>query len=340
MNPKSLGIAGLMALSALALIAVIASRPFTSQAATHEPEEMHQLAEQPISDIKAATEITQTQQFDMLQGTGEEDDDSNPYIGIYIAELDDGSVRVMKVMTGGPSDGLLMQGDIITEVGGTTLEASSDLIDAVADAGVGNEISLTVTRDGSSLTIDITVENLETSKSSLGTFRSGRAHALPRFGFFHSERAKPTSNYESGGPVVHSRIVIENDDGSFSTHRSVIGTVSEVDSSAGTFTLIPKDGSDDIDFTISDDTKVVMNRNGDLGQLNTEDETLVVDVDGEVSMVVQGTWIGKRSHFSRAGKRFGIEDGGMWPGRSHRFHRNSFVDSVLDDMRKRFDNRS
>ena len=340
MNPKSLGIAGLMALSALALIAVIASNPFTSQAATHEPGGIHQSAEQPIADVTAATEITQPQQFDLLQGTEEESDDSEPYIGIHITELDDGSVKVLNVMTGGPSDGLLMQDDIITAVDGTTIESAADLVDAIAEAGGGTEITLTVTRDGSSITVDVTVGDRETSEASLRTFRAGRFHALPRWGFSRSGRAKWGSHSANNSPVVHSEVIVENDDGSFSTHRTVIGTVSDVDTSAGTFTLIPKDGSDDIDYTISDDTKVVMNRNGDLGQLNTEDDTLVIDIDGEVTTVVQGDWPGTRRHFSRGDKRFGLRDGGGWPGRGHLSDRSSFFDDVFDELRERFGNRS
>ena len=98
------------------------------------------------------------------------------------------------------------------------------------------------------------------------------------------------------GEAVHTRIVFENEDGEYSTYRAVVGTVSEVDTSAGTFTLDPKDGSDSIDYTIDEDTKVVMNRSGDLGQLNTDDETLVVDVDGEVMLVRQGELTKKRRH--------------------------------------------
>lgn len=295
MNPKSLGIAGLMALSALALIAVIASNPFTSQAATHEPELVHQPVEKQSADLETATEITQPRQFAFLQGTEEESDDSEPYIGIHITELDDGSVKVLKVMTGGPSDGLLMQDDIITAVDGTTIGSAGDLVDAIEEAGAGTEITLTVTRDGSSITVDITVVDRETSEASLRTFRAGRFHALPRWGLSRSGRAKWGSHSAKSGPVVRSEVVVGNDDGSFSTHRTVTGTVSDVDTSAGTFTLTPKDGSDDIDYTIDSDTKVILNRNGDLGQLNTEDDTLVVDVDGEVTTVVQGNWPGTRS---------------------------------------------
>lgn len=336
MNPKSLGLAGLLALSALALIAVIASNPFTSQASTHEPVSAQQPTDLPSADIEVTTEITQPQQFHMLQGTEEEPDDSAPYIGVHIRELDDGSIKVLRVVAGSPSDGLLIQDDIITAVDGTTIESASDLVAAITEAGTGTEIALTVTRDGSSITVDVTVGDMEASETSSGTLRSGRFHALPRFGFSRSGRAKWVPHSATKGAIVRSEVAVENDDGSFSTHRTVIGTVSNVDASAGTFTLTPKDGSDPIDYTISDDTTVTLNRSGDLGQLNTEDDTLVVDTDGEVSKVIQGDLPVTRTYYLQRGKRFGLREGARWPGRGHLSDRSSF----FDELRERFHNRS
>ena len=339
MNPKSLGIAGLMALSALALIAVIASNPFTSQASTHVSADLQQPIEQPSTEA-STTETTNQQQVDLLQGTEEETDDSDPYIGIQITELDDGSVKVLRVVAGGPSDGLLMQGDVITAVNGTTIESASDLVDAITEAGSGTEIALTVTRDGASITVDVTVGDRETRKALLTASRNTKFHSMPRFGFPRSGKTRWSSVNASSGTVVRSEVVLEKQDGTFSTHRRVIGTVSDVDSSAGTFTLTPKDGSDAIDYTVTDDTKVVMNRSGDLGPLNTEDDTLVVDVDGEVRTVIQGYWPNMRAHFSRGGKRFGIRHGGAGTGRGNFSERNLFLDRVNDEMRARFGNRS
>ncbi len=340
MNPKSLGLAGLMALSALALIAVIASNPFTSQASTHEPATIQQPTTPPSAAVEPASEITQPQQFDMLQGTEEESDDSDPYIGVQITELDDGSVKVLRVVADGPSDGLLIQNDIITAVDGTTIAGASDLVDAIAEAGTGTEITLTVTRAGSSMTVNVTVGDRETSKASLGTLRTSRFPAFPKFGFSRAGRGNWGPHLSTSGDAVNSEIVVENEDGSFTTRRTVVGTVSSVDASAGTFTLSPKDGSDSIDYTISDDTNVIMKRNGDLGQLNSEDETLVVDVDGEVEMVIQGDGSDTRSHFSRRGKRPGMQDGGRWPGRHDFSDRSEFLDRVFEEIRERFDNRS
>ena len=340
MNPKTLGIAGLMALAALALIAVIASNPLMSQASTHEPAAPQPTTERLSTDVEIEVELTQPQQFDLLQGTEEESDDSNPYIGVHITELDDGSVKILWVLEGGPSDGLLMKDDIITAVDGTTIESASDLVDAVTEADVGTEIALTVTRDGSSITVEVTVGDREASKASLGTLRTGRFHAIPRFGFSQSGRAERDPSSATREATVHTEVTVENEDGSFTTRRSVVGTVSNVDSAAGTFTLTPKDGSDAIDYTISDDTNVIMNRSGDLGPLNTEDDTLVADVDGEVTVVIQGDWSNSRGHIFRGDKRFGPRDSGRWSGRGNYSDRSHFLDRALDELRERFDNRS
>ncbi len=335
MNPKSLGIGGLIALAALALIAIVASNPLTSQASTHEPTDTGLTAERLSTDI-SSQELNQPEEFDLLQGTEEETDDSDPYIGVQIVELDDGSVKVVRVVTGGPSDGVLMQGDVITAVDGTTIDGSSDLVDTITEAGTDTTISLTITRDGSSQTVDVTIGDRGAAPTSLRGHRSGRIDFLPRFGSLGSGKGMKKHLGIASGNVVNSQVVVENDDGTFSTHRKVIGTVSNLDTSAGTFTLTPKDGSDAIDYKISDDTKVLMNRNGDLGPLNTEDDTLVVDVDGDVTLVQQGVLTKYMGHSYRGGKRFGLRDIGRW----YVSDRDSVVDSVFEALRSRFPDRS
>ena len=339
MNPKSLGIAGLMALGALALIAVIASNPFTTQASTHEPGETQRTTERLSADV-AAVETAKPQQFDLLQGTDEDSDDSKPYIGVQITELDDGSVKVVSVMASGPSDGVLMPGDVITAVDGNTIGGSSDLIDAIATAGPDTAITLTVTRDGSSLTVDVTVGDRKDSTVTLRKYRTGRENAPHAFGYFRSGRSHPSGRLHDSGRVVHSQTTVENEDGTFRTKRAVIGTVSDIDTSAGTFTLTPKDGSEAIDYMIGDDTKVIMNRNGDLGALNTEDDTLVVDVDGEVTMVQQGVGAEKMGRSYRSGKRLGLRGGGKLPGRGYFSGRSTHADSVFEVLRSRLPDRS
>ena len=60
-------------------------------------------------------------------------------------------------MKDSPSDGVLQDGDVITSVDSEAVNDSKGLIDAVAEAGVGGAVTLTVTRDGQSIDVTVTV---------------------------------------------------------------------------------------------------------------------------------------------------------------------------------------
>ena len=288
MSAKTIGMAGLMALAGLALVAVIASSPFPTQASTPDTPTTQDTAERASASVTAPSQIAKPDQPDLFQGIDEDSDESEPHIGVAVYELDDGTVKVVRVLDGGPSDGVLKMGDVITAVDGSTVTGTSNLVDAISEAGTGTTVTLTITRDGSSQTVDVTVGERESSTPSARIHRATKSFFPSKMGVPRLGKGRYRSVMGDSGKVVHTRVVFENEDGEYSTYRAVVGTVSEVDSSAGTFTLDPEDGSDSIDYTIDEDTKVVMNRSGDLGQLNGDDETLVVDVDGEVMLVQQG----------------------------------------------------
>ena len=94
--------------------------------------------------------------------------------------------------------------------------------------------------------------------------------------------------FRAGERFARGEVVMADENGVYQTYKATVGLVTGIDADAGTFTLQPKDGSALIEYMISDDTKVNLNRAGDLGELNTEDNTLVVDVNGEVKLVHQG----------------------------------------------------
>ena len=119
--------------------------------------------------------------------------------------------------------------------------------------------------------------------------------------------------------------MIADEDGNYQTHRTVAGTVTSVDADAGTFTLQPKDGSATIDYTINDETVITMIRTGDLGQLNTTDPTVVMDVDGEVKWIRQGA---PTMRFDRNPSVFPGLGGGS---RQHRTGPKIHIRRVLDD---------
>ena len=209
---------------------------------------------------------------------------SKPYIGIYVSPADDGGVEVVKVVEDGPSDGVLQEGDVITAADSETVNDSKGLIDAIVEAGVGGDVALTVTRDDQSMDVTVTVGEREVSFQSTRVFRKPFTHSVSPL-----DRGVFTRPRVVDDRFASSQIVIADDDGNYQTHRTVAGTVTSVDVDAGTFTLQPKDGSAAIDYTINDDTVIRMSRTGDLGQLNTTDPTVVMDVDGEIKWIQQGS---------------------------------------------------
>ena len=142
MKAKTIAVGGLLALVALALAAVIAANPFATQAASQDT---------PQSQVTSPEDLGNPQMAD------DEEASTKPYIGIYIAPGDDGGVMVLKVMKDSPSDGVLQADDVITAANSETVDGPNDLIGAVASAGVGGTLPLTITRDGQSMDVTVTV---------------------------------------------------------------------------------------------------------------------------------------------------------------------------------------
>ena len=337
MSAKTIGVAGIMALAGLALVAVIASNPFSTQASTHDTTDNQEIRERLSADVVTPSQVAQPDQLGQLQATDDDSEEVKPYIGVVVIEMEDGSVKVARVQEGGPSDDALKIGDLITAVDGATIDGTSDLIDAIEDAGSGTTITLTITRDGASQTVDVTVGERDTPVPTVKMYRWSKTYPPSASG--SPSLGKGKLRGVMGGRAVHSTIVFENEDGGFSTYRAVVGTVSNLDATAGTFTLNPKDGSDSIDYTISDDTKVNMSRSGDLGALNTDDDTLVVDVDGEVELVQQGERSKQRMGFFKKGKRLGFDGAGRWRGSSRMEDHKSMIEEALQTIRSQLDDR-
>ena len=270
MNPKLLTGGILAALAVIAVTLVFVTNPFSAQAAVDD----------------TPNQITHPDDLGLLQASEPSDSDAKPYIGVAIYPLDDGSVKVVKVLKGGPSDGVLEAGDIITAVNGETLTGPTDLTDAIAAAGVDATITLTVTRDGSSMDVSVTVGAFETRRRS-------------RFDRFSS-----------------SQVVKADEDGVYRTYRTVSGDITALDSAAGTLTVQPKDGSSPIDYAIDDDTRIMVGKQSadDLSSLDADGQAVVMDVDGQVKVVMQpgpdgffffkkGFGFGKKGHGRGFGKK-------------------------------------
>ncbi|MDX6535349.1 MAG: hypothetical protein QOF68_3093 [Gaiellales bacterium] len=80
-------------------------------------------------------------------------------IGIYLTTAPSG-VEITRVKTGSPGeDAGLKTGDVITAVDGTSVASPEDLISIVSAKKPGDHVQLSVTSNGSSRTVDVTLGN-------------------------------------------------------------------------------------------------------------------------------------------------------------------------------------
>ena len=303
MQIKTIAGATLAALGGLALVGVIAANPFSTQASTGDAPDATrtQPISQPRADTVTPSQVAQPEGLGNLQASEGEEEETKPGIGVLIAPLDDGSIKVLRVVEDGPAAGVLMAGDVITAVGGTVVTEVGDLTGAIADGGVGSTITLTIMRSDVSQDVNVTVGEIDAD-----TYRHKAR------GSFDFDRGGRSVQSDMRDRFARSEIVIADEDGNYQTRRTMVGAVSNIDTGAGTFTLQPKDGSAPIDYTIDDETRVAINRQGDIGSLNSTDETLVMDVDGKVTLVHQSD----RVRPFKRGFHLGKMDRERWPSRS------------------------
>ena len=330
MNATKITAGALVALTGVALTAVVAANPFSTQASSIQaPEPVH------------------PQAVEHLQVVEDEDADSDaqtkPHIGVAISPLSparaeelgvDGGVMVTAVLNESPSSGVLEQGDVITSIDGQIVSSPKDVMDAVMASSVGDVISVIVIRGDDTLDLSVTVG--ETDISKRGIFRS-RVTQMHQPDLTHRLIQQV---FRAGDRFARGEVVMADENGVYQTYRATAGLVTGIDADAGTFTLQPKDGSALIEYMISDDTKVNLNRAGDLGELNTEDNTLVVDVNGKVKLVHQGEMPlphmqGKghgpniQMHRGQGGQEGRIGPGGQGFGN---FNQSGLLDQIRDRL--------
>lgn len=312
MNTKVFAVSGLAVLAAIVAAAIIVTNPLSTEAAVEDSPVTSSAASSQVEVLPRAEveQTTRPENIGQLQATPDSDTESKPYIGVMIYPMSDGTVKVVRVLKGGPSDGDLESGDIITAVNGESVDGVEDLTDAVATTGSGGSLTLTITRDGSDMDVSVTVGEW--------TKEVYRKKVM-----FH----KPT---RMKGRIASRQIVMTDEDGNYRTYRTVFGNVSDLDADAGTFTLQPKDGSDPIEYTINEDTRIFSgkDRADDLSGLSTDEQTVVMDVDGEVKVVKQG----EEGGFGyRKGKIYRFGQGGA---RHHSFFQPFRFDDIRAEIRR------
>ena len=276
---------GLATMVAMVVTAIIVTNPLATVAAVDDNRvgSASQIEVSSRVDAISVEDVAQPDGMGQLQAEPDMDSEAKPYIGVVILPLADGSAKVVRALPDGPSDGILEAGDVITAVNGVAIDGVEDLTDAIADVGAGASLTLTLTRDGSEMDVSVTIG--EWTKK---TYRVGRV--------FHKAK-------RSQDRIASRQIVKADDDGNYRTYRTVYGNVTALDADEGTFTLQPKDGSDAISYSIDDDTLIYVGRDvvDDLSGLDMDEQTAVMDVDGEVKLVSQGDTYGKSGFKHRKG---------------------------------------
>ena len=86
------------------------------------------------------------------------EDVQHPFIGVQIQDDEAGGARIEDVIDGSPADQAgLRSGDVVTKVNDSPIRGREDLIGAIQSSNVGEQLTLTVRRDGSEQGVTVTV---------------------------------------------------------------------------------------------------------------------------------------------------------------------------------------
>ncbi|MFF5232622.1 trypsin-like peptidase domain-containing protein [Dactylosporangium sp. NPDC000521] len=82
---------------------------------------------------------------------------SHPYLGVQLGDGDGGAL-IGGVVAAGPADKAGMKtGDIVTKIGNTQIKGATDLINAIQAAKAGDQLKMTVKRDGAEQQLTVTL---------------------------------------------------------------------------------------------------------------------------------------------------------------------------------------
>ena len=83
---------------------------------------------------------------------------SHAYLGVATSDATSGGATLGQVNSGGPAEKAGLQaGDVVTKLGDTTVNSSSDLVAAIADHAPGDQVKLTVRRGSQTLERTVTL---------------------------------------------------------------------------------------------------------------------------------------------------------------------------------------
>jgi len=212
----------------------------------------------------------QEQNQDQEQDQGQD----KPWMGAHVVQAADG-LTISYVIADSPADTAgLQRGDVITAVDGTAVETPQDFRDALDDKSVGDTVTLSISRDGQ--TQDVTV-TLEAQPEAL-------APAIPLLPELEGIAADELFGHFQGGEFNYT-----DANGSAVTVVVEAGTVASVDADTGTLTVNLNAGGTKT-YTVEDDD--LTGRGGGLADLEEGDNVTVMTVNDDVRAVLMGGGLG------------------------------------------------
>jgi len=209
-----------------------------------------------------------------------------PWLGIRVARPPDG-LTIEAVIADSPADNAgLKRLDIITAVDGTAVSDMKELLAALKDKQPGDTVTFSITRDGATQQITVTLE--------------ARPEPLPRaHPIFPELNGIPRDELFShmlGGTFRFTDV-----DGTEHTVTTDLGTVTAVDTAAKTITVQLNSGGSPQTYTITEDVYTLPR---DLSGFQANDRVSVVKVDGELRAIAKGA--GRMLPFFGGGKHRGM----------------------------------
>jgi len=236
--------------------------------------------------VSAAALATGSQLGSLSSSSPAQQEQEKPWLGVYFVRSSDG-VTIAYVIADSPADKAdLKRGDVIKAVNGTAVETPQEFRDQLDVKNVGDTISLSISRDGQTQDVSVTLEArpepLPVANPLLPELEGIPADEL----FSHVQGGQFNFTDEQGNPLT---VTID------------VGTVASVDAEAKTLTLNLNAGGSKT-YTVED--KAI---GAKLSDLNEGDQVAVMRVGDDVRAVVRG--VGPLLPGLNGGHRFGFERG-------------------------------
>ncbi len=198
------------------------------------------------------------------------DTTDGPWLGAQIRNTSNGPT-VAAVIAGSPAEAAgLQRGDVITSVDGTAVTDLKGILQALQGKNVGDTVTFTITRNGSSQDITATLAARPEPLPGVNKLLPELSGIAPGQLFSHLQ----------GGTFSFS-----DKDGNEHTLSVDLGTVSSVDVNGKTVTIDLNAGGSKT-YGITDN---VVTRPNDLSKFASGDKVVVVSIDGNLRAIAAGS---------------------------------------------------